>query len=66
MNNREDWEIELEKRKILQESLITEHKKNKFIEEIRSGLGEQIIKEPNKIQKKRNFWFKIKKLLGWN
>ena len=52
MSNREDWEIELEKRKILQESLITEHKKNKFIEEIRSGLGEQIIKEPNKIQKK--------------
>ncbi len=66
MGNREDWEIELEKRKILQESLITEHKKNKFIEEIKSGLGKQIMEEPNKIQKKRNFWFKIKKLLGWN
>lgn len=66
--NREDWEIEQEKRKMIQDSLITEMKKNKFIEEIKSGLGEQIKKEPNKIQvkEKTSILTKFKKLIGWN
>jgi hypothetical protein len=64
--NREEWELEQEKRKILQDSLVTEMKKNKFIEEIKSGLGNEIKKEPNKVQKKRSLLFKIKKLFGWN
>lgn len=65
-NAREEWELEQEKRKMLQDHMTTEYKKNKFIEEIKSGLGEQILKEPNKLQEKRGFWFKFKKLLGWN
>jgi hypothetical protein len=64
--NREEWELEQEKRKILQDSLVTEMKKNKFIEEIKNGLGNEIKKEPNKVQKKRSLLFKIKKLFGWN
>lgn len=65
---REEWEIELEKRKMLQDSYVTEMKKNKFIEEIKSGLGEQIKKEPNKIQvkEKTSMLAKFKKLIGWN
>ena len=65
-NAREEWELEQEKRKMLQDHMTTEYKKNKFIEEIKSGLGEQILKEPNKLQEKRGFCFKFKKLLGWN
>jgi hypothetical protein len=64
--NREEWEVEQEKRKILQDALITEIKKNKFIEEIQNGLGESILKEPNKVQKKPSLFSKFKKLLGWN
>lgn len=66
MGNREEWELELEKRKIVQEALITEHKKNRFIKEIKNGLGEEIIKEPNKVYKKPSFWEKFKKVVGWN
>lgn len=66
MSNRKEWELEQEKRKILQDSLVTEINKNKFITELKSGLGEKIIKEPNKIQKKLGFLAKIKKILGWN
>jgi hypothetical protein len=66
MDNRVEWEIELEKRKILQDSMVTEIKKEKFIKEIKNGLGDLIISEPNKTQKKPSFWSKIKKLLGWN
>ena len=65
-NAREEWELEQEKRKMLQDHMTTEYKKNKFIEEIKSGLGEQRRKEPKKGQEKRGFWFKFKKLLGWN
>lgn len=61
--DREEWEIELEKRKILQDSYITEMKKNKFIEEIKSGLGEDILKNPNTVHKKPNFFDKLKKFL---
>jgi hypothetical protein len=60
---REDWEIELEKRKILQDSFVTEMKKNKFIEEIKGGLGEDIVKNPNTVHKKPNFFNKLKKFL---
>ncbi len=60
--DREDWEVELERRKILQDSYITEMRKNKFIEEIKNGLGEEILKTPNSIHKKPNFFDKLKKL----
>ena len=63
--NREEWEIEQEQRKFLQDSLVTEMKKNNFIDDIKGGLGKEIVKEPNRIQKKPSFWNKIKKLLGW-
>ena len=45
--NREEWEVELEKRKILQDINITELRKDKFIEEIKNGLGDKILKTPN-------------------
>lgn len=64
--NREEWEIEQEKRKMIQDQITTEYKKNKFIEEIKSDLGQCILKEPNKKQKKLSFWVKFKKLIGWN
>lgn len=59
---REEWEIELEKRKILQDTYITEMKKNKFIEEIKNGLGEDILKNPNTVHKKPGLFDKLKKL----
>jgi len=64
--DRKDWEIEQEKRKILQEEMVTEMKKNKFINEIKNGLGEKIKKEPNTVFKKPSLLIKIKKLLGWS
>jgi len=64
--NRKDWELEQEKRKIIQEEMVTEMKKNKFIEDIKNGLGERIKKEPNTVFKKPSLLIKIKKLLGWN
>ena len=60
--DREHWEVELERRKILQDSYITEMRKNKFIEEIKNGLGEEILKAPNSTHKKPNFFDKLKKL----
>lgn len=66
MGSREEWEIELERRKLLQEKMVTERQKERFIKEIRSGLGEEILKEPNKIQKPPTIWVKLKRLLGWN
>jgi hypothetical protein len=64
MDEREEWEIEIEKRKILQDSLITDMRKNKFIDEITDGLGENIKKEPNTIHKKekKTFLSKLKKI----
>jgi hypothetical protein len=64
--SRQEWEIEQEKRKMLQDQLVTEHKKNKFINEITSGLGDKIVKEPNTVHKTPSVWSKIKKVLGWN
>jgi hypothetical protein len=62
MVNINDFEIENEKRIMKQEILSTELKKEKFIKEIKTGLGDMIKQEPNKIQKKPSFWDKIKKL----
>lgn len=64
--DRIDWEVELEKRKLLQEKLISERKKNMFIDEIKNGLGEKILKEPNKVHKKPSLLSRFKKILGWN
>jgi len=58
----EDWLIELEKRKIQLDYVITEQKKNNFIKEITQNLGEEIIKEPNKKPKKLSFWDKLKNM----
>ena len=55
MGFRNEWEIEQERRKMLQEQMITEMKKDKFIQEMLDGLGEVIKKEPNKVQKKIKF-----------
>lgn len=66
MSSREEWELEQERRKMLQDEIVTEYKKNKFIKEIKSGLGQSIMEQPNTIQKKPTVFDKIKKLLGWN
>jgi len=63
--SRQEWEIEQERRKFLQDRLVTEMKKNKFISEIKNGLGKEIVKKTNTIQKKPSLLYKIKKLLGW-
>lgn len=59
-----DWEIENEIRKMKQQELVTEVKKDKFIEEVKSGLGEMIKEEPNKIQKKPTLFDKIKRIFS--
>ena len=64
MGFRNEWEIEQERRKMLQEQMITEMKKDKFIQEMLDGLGEAIKKEPNKVQKKLSLVDKIKKLFS--
>jgi hypothetical protein len=64
MGFRNEWEIEQERRKMLQEQMITEMKKDKFIQEMLDGLGEVIKKEPNKVQKKLSLVDKIKKLFS--
>jgi hypothetical protein len=53
-----------EERKMLQDMVATEIKKENFIRDITDGLGQEILKEPNKIQvqKKLTFWDKIKKM----
>lgn len=53
-----------EERKMRQDMVATEIKKENFIREITNGLGEEILIEPNKIhiEKKLTFWGKIKKL----
>jgi hypothetical protein len=66
MGEREEWELEQERRKLLQDKMVTEYKKNKFIEEIKSGLGDEILQEPNKVYKRPSFWSRFKKVLGWN
>lgn len=53
-----------ETRKMQQDVVATEIKKENFIREITEGLGEEILKEPNKIQKKLGFWDKVKKMFS--
>jgi len=52
--------IKDEVRKMQQDFFTTEIKKENFIKEIVNGLGEEIKKEPYKIQKKLSFFDKIK------
>lgn len=59
---RTDVELENEKRKMMQDQLITELRKEKFIEEIKSGLGETIKNEPNKTQKPPSLFKKLLKI----
>jgi hypothetical protein len=66
MGNREEWEVEQEKRKLLQDSMVTELKKDKFITDIKNGLGKKMKKEPNAKYKKPSLLSKIKNLVGWN
>mgnify|MGYP001050237549 CR=1 FL=1 len=66
MGTREDWVLEQERRKLLQDQIVSERKKEKFIKDIKSGLGEKILKEPNKKQKKITILQKLKKAIGWN
>ena len=44
MDTRGEWGLEQEKRKLLQDNMVTELKKDKFISEIKNGLGEKIKK----------------------
>ena len=62
-NRMDDYLRKNEERKIKQDILSTEYKKNKFISEIRRGLGDEIIKEPNKVQKKIKWYHKLFKML---
>ena len=52
-----------EQRKMKQDIVATQIKKENYIREIVNGLGDEIIAEPSKPQKKLTFWDKIKKLL---
>ena len=54
--------IKDEVRKIQQDIFNTQIKKEKFISEITNGLGQEILKEPNIVQKKLSFWSKLKKM----
>jgi len=55
--------IKDEERKMKQDMVATEIKKENFIREmIEGGLGQEILKEPNKEQKKISFIDKIRRL----
>ncbi len=56
-------EIENEKRKIKQQELVTQVKKEKFIKEVKNGLGEVIKNELNTVHKKPNFFQRLKGVL---
>ena len=51
-----------EERKMKQDALATEIKKENFIREVVDGLGEEILKEPNKVQKKLTLFQKLKRI----
>lgn len=51
-----------EERKMLQDAVTTQIKKENFIREIQNGLGEEIITQPHIIPKKLSFIEKLKKL----
>ena len=56
--------IKDETRKMQQDAVATEIKKENFIREITGGLGEEILKEPNKVQTKLSFWDKVKRMFS--
>jgi hypothetical protein len=62
MDRGTEYTVKHEERKMLQDALITENKKNKFINEIQNGLGELIKEEPNKIPKKVRWYNKLFKI----
>lgn len=66
MNNRGEWELEQEKRKLLQDRMVTDLKKDKFISEMKNGLGDRIKRQPNTVHKKTSIISRLKKLIGWN
>ena len=53
-----------EELKMRQDIVATEIKKEIFIQEIKNGLGDEILKEPNRQQKKLTIWQKIKKMFS--
>jgi hypothetical protein len=53
-----------EERKMKQDMVGTEIKKEIFIREIMGGLGEEIIKEPNKVVPKLGFFGKLKRMFS--
>ena len=61
-NPQDEWLINHEKRKMEQDTLATQFKKDKFIREMKSGLGDLIKEEPNKEQKKLTWFQKLKKM----
>lgn len=55
--------IKDEERKMQQDMVATEIKKDNFIREmLEGGLGEEILKEPNREQKKLGFIDKVKRI----
>ena len=67
MGTREDWVLEQERRKLLQDQIVSERKKEKFIKDIKSGLGNHIKYNGgrvHKIKKSRvkRFWDKLMKI----
>ena len=56
--------IKDETRKMQQDVVATEIKKENFIREITEGLGNEILKEPNKVQKRPSFFDKLKRMFS--
>ena len=54
-----------EELKMRQDVVATEIKKEIFITQIKNGLGDEILKEPNKERKRLTFWQKIKKMFSY-
>lgn len=57
--------LKSEELKMRQDVVATEIKKEIFITQIKNGLGDEILKEPNKERKKLTFWQKIKKMFSY-
>jgi hypothetical protein len=62
---RVEWTIKHEERKMVQDALHTEAKKNKYAHDIKSGLGDLIKEEPNKPQKEIKWYHKLSKMFQW-
>jgi hypothetical protein len=57
--------LKSEELKMRQDVVATEIKKEIFITQIKNGLGDEILKEPNKERKRLSFWQKIKKMFSY-